>query len=319
MIISVTNRGRANWYLRQRRDSRLQLSLATLLGIAAASSLAALPAQAQSARSYVSGAGTDSTSCSASAPCLTLRAALTATAPGGEIYVLNSANYGAVTIDKSVTITSEGAIAGIVAPSGVGITISVGASDVVNLRGLDIDGGGTGISGIQFTSGQALVIQKSVVRGFIGTGISFAPGGTGSVLISDTVVSNNGGSGILLAGSGTSGAALSRITAIGNGVGILAWGSNTSITMTDVVAFNNNYGIGASASAVVMVRNSTVSSNATGILADQSSVVRVDRTTVTANGTGWQATNGGQLQSFGNNNASGNSTDGTPTTTVVLQ
>lgn len=318
MIMSGANRMRINWHLRHWKGSWRQLSLATLVSTMLVTSLATPPAQAQSARSYVSGTGKDNTSCSASNPCLTLQAALTATTPGGEIYVLNSANYGAVTINKSVTITSEGAIAGVVSPSGVGITISAGASDVVNLRGLDIDGGGAGAGGISFTSGKALVIQKSVVRGFTGTGISFAPGGASSLFVSDTVVTNNGGSGILLAGSGAAGGALSRVTATGNGVGVLASGSNINVTITDLVAGNNNYGIGASASAV-MVRNSIVSNNAVGITADQSSVLRVDRSTVTANGTGWQATNGGQLQSFGNNNVSGNSSDGTPTTTIVLQ
>src|SRR5882757_3084683 len=163
-------------------------TLAAMLPIALAPWLSATPAQAQATRSYVSGTGKDSTSCTVSAPCKTLQAALTATAAGGEIFVLNSSNYGAVTINKAVTITSEGANAGILSPSGVGITISAGSSDVVNLRGLDIDGGGSGSVGIQFTSGQALIIQKSVVRAFANTGINFAPGGSSTLFVSDTNV-----------------------------------------------------------------------------------------------------------------------------------
>jgi len=77
-------------------------------------------------------------------------------------------------------------------------------------------------------------------------------------------------------------------------------------------------GIGASSSAV-MVRNSTVSSNGVGIAADQAAVVRVGQSTMTANGTAWQATNGGQVQSYSNNNVVGNTTDGTVTSTVALQ
>jgi hypothetical protein len=42
-----------------------------------------------------------------------LQRALALTIAGGEIYVLNSANYGAVTINKAVTITSEGAVVGV--------------------------------------------------------------------------------------------------------------------------------------------------------------------------------------------------------------
>jgi hypothetical protein len=38
---------------------------------------------------------------------------------------------------------------------------------------------------------------------------------------------------------------------------------------------------------------------------------------VTANATGWQAS-GGQVLSYGNNNVNGNTSDGTPTTSVAL-
>src|SRR5215813_2868704 len=72
-------------------------------------------------RTYVSAQGIDANGCVVTAPCRTLQAALALTVAGGEIFVLNSANYGAVTINKAVTITSEGAIAGVLATSGTGI------------------------------------------------------------------------------------------------------------------------------------------------------------------------------------------------------
>jgi hypothetical protein len=65
---------------------------------------------------------------------------LALTIAGGEIYVLDLANYGAVTINKAVSITSEGAVAGVLATGGAGITIAAGAGGVINLRGLGIDG-----------------------------------------------------------------------------------------------------------------------------------------------------------------------------------
>jgi hypothetical protein len=58
--------------------------------------------------------------------------------------------------------------------------------------------------------------------------------------------------------------AINRVTA--NGVGILGYGGNASVTIIDAVANNNSYGIGASSPAV-MVRNSTVRNNAIGIAA----------------------------------------------------
>src|SRR5262245_57148640 len=63
-------------------------------------------AQAQSTRTYVSGRGSDANACTQSAPCLTLQGALAKTAAGGQIYALDSANYGPVTINKAITIAS---------------------------------------------------------------------------------------------------------------------------------------------------------------------------------------------------------------------
>jgi hypothetical protein len=271
-------------------------------------------------RTYVSGLGNDSNPCTASAPCQTLQAALALTIPGGEIFVLDSANYGPVIINQAVTITSEGALAGVLATSGVAITINAGSSDVVNLRGLDIDGGGSGNVGIQFNSGQSLNIQKSLVRNFSDSGVSFTPSATSTLFISDTVVSHNANNGILVVGgSSPVTGALTRITATANGVGILVSGSSVSLAVTDSVASTNNYGIGSS-SATATVRNSTVSNNAVGIASDQTTaVVRVTQSTITGNGTGWQATNGGQVLSYGNNNVGGNTTDGAPTSTLALE
>src|SRR5215472_1518543 len=212
-------------------------------------------------RTYVSGLGSDSNPCTASSPCATFQAALAMTLAGGEIFVLNSADYGPVTINKAVSITSEGAAAGILATSGAAITISAGASDVVNLRGLTIDGANSGTFGIQFASGKSLTIQKSFVRNFTNSGISFAPGASATLFASDTLVENNANNGIVVAsGSGAIKGALSRVNASGNGVGILASGSGVSLAVTDAVASNNGYGIGASSSAVT-VRNLTASAN----------------------------------------------------------
>jgi hypothetical protein len=277
------------------------------------------PVQATSAqtRTYVSGTGDDGYSCTASQqPCRTLQKALGATAAGGEIYVLNSADYGPVTINKSVTITSEGAVAGVRAMSGAAITISAGAQDAINLRGLDIDGGNSSSFGIQFNSGLSLNIQKSLIRNFTQSGINFAPSGTSALFVLDCTVTQNGMHGVLLSNSAT--ATFSRVTAFANGVGIFAAGSSVNATLADVVASNNNYGIGASAAAL-MVRNAMVSNNVIGLAADGGAIVRVGGSTITGNGTGWQATNGGQIQSYSTNNVGGNASDGAATTILSLQ
>jgi len=245
---------------------------------------------------------------------------LALTIPGGEIFVLNSADYGAVTINKAVTITGEGAVAGVLPTSGIGLTIKAGAGDIINLRGLEIDGANSGKIGIQFNSGAALNIQKSVVRGFANSGIDFAPAGAATLFVSDTIITNNHSNGILVSSAGASAvnAMLNRVTVSANGVGVFANGASVNLTVTNTVAGNNTYGIGGSASTV-MVSNSTIGHNTVGITADRAAVVRVGQSTVTANGTGWQATNRGKILSFGNNNVSGNTSDGAATATVTLQ
>ena len=305
---------------------RAMIVAASLHGVAEAASFS----PSQQMRTYVSGTGSDNGSCTASSPCKTFQAALAMTLAGGEIFVLNSANYGAVTINKAVTITSEGAVAGILATGGAGITINAGGSDVINLRGLDIDGGNSGTTGIQFNSGRTLNVHKSSIRNFANSGIGFSPSsGTSSLVMSDTMLANNGRNGLLVAptGSGAVNGALSRVVAAGNGlatngVGILVYGSGSSgavnVTLTDTVANNNYFGAGA-VSAALMVRNSTLTNNAVGVQADQGAVVRVGQATLTGNIVGWQSANGGLLQSFGTNNLSGNRTDGAASGTLGLQ
>src|SRR5262249_25873992 len=152
-------------FLGMTRTLAIRKILASLLALTIGCWLQVAPAQAQSLRTYVSGTGKDGTACSMSSPCQTLQAAMAKTLASGEIYTLDSANYGYVTITKAVSIIGEGGAAGVLASSSVsGVTINAGASDVINLRGLYIDGGGSGTTGIQFTSGGSLNIQNSVIR-----------------------------------------------------------------------------------------------------------------------------------------------------------
>lgn len=296
----------------------IRMKMALLGAIMIVPTLSVATYAAPLSRTYVSGQGSDSNPCTAVSPCATFRAALAMTLAGGEIFVLNSADYGPVTINKAVSITSEGAAAGILANSGAGITISAGASDVVNLRGLTIDGANTGAAGIQFVSGKSLTIQKSIVRNFTNVGISFTPSASATLFISDAVVTGSTNTGIYIATSGTIKGVLHRVNVSGNGMGILAWGSGISLAVTDAVASNNGYGIFAASSAV-SIRNLSASGNSVGIAADQSAVVRVTQSTITGNDTGWGASRNGQVQSYGNNNVGGNTNDGTATMTVALQ
>src|SRR5256884_6185041 len=98
-------------------------------------------AHAQATRTWVSGVGDDANPCSRTAPCKTFAGAISKTASGGEINVLDPGGFGAVTITKPITISSECFEAGVLVSGTNGIIVNVpNATDFVVLRGLDIEG-----------------------------------------------------------------------------------------------------------------------------------------------------------------------------------
>ncbi|WP_315713972.1 MULTISPECIES: hypothetical protein [unclassified Bradyrhizobium] len=84
--------------------------------------LASPGAHAQATRTWVSGVGDDVNPCSRTAPCKTFAGAISKTAAGGEIDVLDPGGYGAVTITKSITIDGGGTMASILASATNGTT-----------------------------------------------------------------------------------------------------------------------------------------------------------------------------------------------------
>src|SRR5947208_448114 len=88
-------------------------------------------AQAQATRTWVSGVGDDANPCSRTAPCKTFAGAISKTAVGGEISVLDPGGFGAVTITKAITINGDGTLAGLLAATVNGIIVNAGASDDV--------------------------------------------------------------------------------------------------------------------------------------------------------------------------------------------
>src|SRR5213593_1110080 len=77
--------------------------LSSLL-LALVMAVTATPASAQATRTWVSGVGDDANPCSRTAPCKTFAGAISKTAAGGEINCIDPGGFGAVTINKSLTI-----------------------------------------------------------------------------------------------------------------------------------------------------------------------------------------------------------------------
>ena len=145
-------------------------------------------------RTHVSAAfGNDAntaTNCTAAAPCRFFTAAMTVTDNNGEVIVLDSGGYGAVTITQSVAlIAPTGVYAGIsVFPGANGVTIATPGINVV-LRGLTINGQG-GNDGINMTAGNSLTVENCVISNLGRNGIYVNT--AASVKITDTIIRRNG-------------------------------------------------------------------------------------------------------------------------------
>ena len=100
--------------------------------------LGAIPAPASSLATFVSGKGTDTGTCASPAnPCRSFKFALGQTSSGGEIKALDPADYGGLTITKSVSLTGvEGAGIFQTHAGSNAITVDVGPNDTVKLSRL---------------------------------------------------------------------------------------------------------------------------------------------------------------------------------------
>lgn len=305
------------------QQASLRALSALVLCLAAAS-----PAAAQATRTWVSGVGDDANPCSRTAPCKTFAGAISKTAARGEINVLDPGAFGAVTITKSISIISEGLQAGVLAAGTNGIVINAAAGDVVVLRGLDIEGAGTGLRGIRFLAGGALHVENCTINGFTGNpgvGISFEPSANSQLFIKDTFVRGNRigtGGGILIkpAAGGTAVAVLDNVRVERNTFGVRVENSSVVTIRDSTLVNNNSNGLAAvSTGGAINVQaiDSVLSYNgANGVLASgAAALVGIGGNSITGNLVGLQTSGLAQIVSFGNNNVQGNSTDGAPTST----
>lgn len=162
--------------------------------------IAMLAAHALAAqRTFVASSGGDSNPCSLTQPCRSFAAAIALTDTNGEIIVLDSAGYGAVTVTKGVAIAAPpGIYAGISVFSGTnGVDINAAGQKVV-LRGLTINGQ-AGNNGVNITNAAEVHIENCVVSNMNATGIQITS--AGAVFV-DHVVMRSNNTGLALTGSG---------------------------------------------------------------------------------------------------------------------
>ena len=302
--------------------------LSAFLGALFVAGLAIAPAHAQATRTWVSGVGDDANPCSRTAPCKTWPGAISKTAAGGEIDALDPGGFGAVTITKSITLDGGGGqVASILVTGTNGINVSAGASDVIILRNLRINGivqtGSPGLVGVQVNTAGRVVVEKCDIFGF-GTaamlvatsatssptinfqettingnasGISVKPtGGTVKIAIDFTHVDNNVNGGMRVDGTagGAVNATISDSTISlngGAGLNVLSGTANVAVDVQRAVIANNG-------------SNGVSSSNTNG----GTSTVTVGDSMLSNNSNAWNIAGSATLASYKNNQVTGPTT-----------
>lgn len=305
----------------------------TLLFVGAvALSLVAAGAQAQATRTWVSGVGDDANPCSRTAPCKTFAGAISKTATAGEINIIDPAGFGAVTITKSITIAAEGFTAGVLVSGTNGIVVNAGATGVVILKGLDIDGVGTGLNGINILSAAAVYVEDTRIHNFTQRGINFVPTNTATLYVRNTVIRDNtnnpNGGGIVAQGAAgiNANVFLDNVALLNNFFGIRAFDfSRVDIRNSSAVGNVNNgfWAFASAGNAISMnIENSRAALNGVSGVRSEGALtkVRITDVTITDNVTaGLVAGSGGAILSWGNNKNDGNGVNGAPTSVLAQQ
>src|SRR5262249_16643691 len=132
--------------------------------------------------------------------------------------------------------------AGVVVSGTNGIVVSAAATDTVILEGLDIEGLGTGLQGVNFLAGGKLHIIRCSIHHFTGNGVNVTSSTNGGhAFIQDSYIFANAG-----------------------GVNVQGTANIASITNT-IILSNTSFGLQAKgASNIVGVRSSVLNDNPAG-------------------------------------------------------
>ena len=312
------------------KSLRFSMKLVVLLAILLST---ALLAQAQATRTWVAssaGGGSDANPCSRTAPCATFAGAIAKTADGGEIDVIEPGSYGAVTINKAITIdggTGAGWAGILATENGTAITVdTTGNQKNVILRNLTLQGARQTNSG-----------------GSVGITLARA----GQLHIENVNIENFDTAGIIIGGADTLKVWMQNVTVLRSVIGVQAStgsGFSAAIYMDDVrmqgstdglnlVAnaaahirnsfFGGNVGttngaVKASSGCTAFIENSMFSGNGTAVNAAAGGTVTISNNSFYGNTTA--LTGGGTIATATNTNKFfGNTSDGTTNATITLQ
>jgi hypothetical protein len=294
---------------------KLRITLIATAVAALAAAFGSSPAHALF-RAYLSGNGNDANPCTLAQPCRLLPAALAAVDDGGDIWMLDSANYntGLVTVSKSVTILAiPGAVASIVANGDHAMTID-GAGIAVNLQNLlfrHLSGGN--LSGSRVVQASNVSVEGCT---FVGLHMGVKLEGTTGFSITGSSVKG------VLYGVYVTGAAAGSVantTFSGPGYSAISTWPNPStnrirLEVTDVGVISHNFGvaIGAGSDVVLAVNRSRFANMLSSAVQQQGtsgSTLSVSGTLVGGSSVAFANLGfGGTFESFQDNVLTGNAT-----------
>lgn len=274
-------------------------------------------AYAQATRTWVSGVGDDVNPCSRTAPCKTYAGAISKTATGGEISVLDPGGYGTLTITKAITVDGgTGAGWGSTLFSSVnGFVINITTnlvSDKVILRRLSINGGtltSLGVDGIRFLDGQQLTVEDVDIFNFSGDGIEVNQS-QGSNLFLKNVRITHGGVGIKVTAAAACAGTMDNVHVDAMSSHGLQFVSNAQFAIRNLMtARNAGSGVRSEAASVNLSLEGAISSSNNFGFEATAGNLRISNCSMFYNNTNLTT----NVLSAGNNRAAQNTTTNSPT------
>jgi len=266
-------------------------------------------ANAQATRTWVSGVGDDANPCSRTAPCKTFAGAISKTAPSGEIDCLDPGGFGAVTITKAITIDCGATLGSVLAFGTNGININAGASDVVNIRNLEIQGAGGGLTGISYQAGKMPHLENVAIYGFTTSGITISGSGFIQMRAHNVIVTDCQAGIVVSTTAGTAFAGLSSVTVSNIVTNAVQAGTNAAILIRDSTLSFSGIAFNQSGASSGNLNSCQITNNGTGVQSTAGSGIGLFGNTFILNSTALNP-NSGTIYTDGNNEFAGNSTNG---------
>jgi len=222
-----------------------------------ASSMLPLAAHAQSFRAYLSVSGSDANPCTVAAPCRLLPSALNAIASGGEIWMLDSANFnsGTVNITKDASILAVPGVVGSLVAFGGGPALNISGGVNVKLRNVVVANNVTnpGTDGVVINGGSLDIVETQV--SVPGSGVV----ATNAIVRAHGSLFRDSGNGIVASGNFTVDVWSSRFSNISS-VGV--WGHANTAAAAGKISVSDSSFVNAGNSIIANCENATATMKA---------------------------------------------------------